>query len=147
LTPAAASNRILTGMRRFVAIAHVLALLMAFLRAPSIHLHGGHEHRRDEPGHQGLNLAFHAHLDLEHLSPVEDHHDQAQWHAPRDGNRPRWLSFLLLKDEVVLILADQFEERAWLLPPASIGLAAFQLLPRIHDPPCIDSSIPRSPPA
>lgn len=122
----------------------ILTLVLSLTRDPFIHLHAGHDHHADEPGHEGLALAFHTHVEME---PSSDHHDHEPEIAPgRASAKAQTLSFFHPRPETSPPLPILIEERALV----SHGICSIAKVseppPRAHDPPFVHSSIPRSPP-
>jgi hypothetical protein len=134
-----------TVMRRSIALSVILALLLALCRAPFFHLHEGKDHSADEPGHHHLALISHTHLGS---FPASSHHcgetSVGAWQASRNAQP---IDLLVLERESSLSLPVQIEQVAFHVPLILTGLTIYEPAPRTHDPPVVDSSIPRSPPA
>jgi hypothetical protein len=129
-------------MRRLVALSVILALLFALFRAPFFHLHEGKDHGPHEPGHRNLALIFHTHFKPSSTSSGHPLVDVA--HIARSVQA---VDILLLEQQSPSSLPIQGEQPAFFFPLVPLGLTIYELIPRIHDPPWVHSSIPRSPPA
>jgi hypothetical protein len=132
-------------MRRSAALFVILALFLALFRAPFFHLHAGHEHTPDEPGHDLLHLAFHTHVES-HTSSA-DHDGETSVGVQRANGDAQSVDVLLFLQETPPSLPVQVEQVAFCSRLIPTGLTIYELTPRTHDPPWIHSSIPRSPPA
>lgn len=131
-------------MRRLITLSVILALLLALFRAPFFHLHAGHEHTADEPGHDGLDLAFHTHVESH---PSADHDGETSVSVPKANGDAQSVDVLLFLQETPPSLPVQVEQVASCSQLIPTGLTIYEFTPRTHDPPWIHSSIPRSPPA
>jgi len=131
-------------MRRF-GIVHLIPLLVfSFARDPFSHLHAGHEHRPDEPGHENLALAFHTHVELD--SSSAHHDDQPEIGVSKTHSKAQPLSFFQFRPETSPPLPVLTQEAASLSPVVCSISKVSEPPPRAHDPPFVHSSIPRSPP-
>jgi GrpB-like predicted nucleotidyltransferase (UPF0157 family) len=131
-------------MRRLIALSVILALLLALCRAPFFHLHEGKDHSADEPGH---HLALISHTHLGPSSASSHHYGETSvdgWQASRNVQA---IDILVLEEEPLPSLPIQTEQPAFCCQLIPTGLTIYELTPRTHDPPVVDSSIPRSPPA
>ena len=132
-------------MRRSIALSVILALFLALFRAPFFHLHAGHEHTADEPGHNRLDLAFHTHVDSH--PPSADHDGETSVDAPHTLRSVQTINILLLDQPAPYSLTILSEQLAFFSPLVPVDLTIYEPTPRTHDPPFVHSSIPRSPPA
>ena len=130
-------------MRRLMALYFILVLFLSFIRAPFFHLHEGHEHGADEPGHERLDLAFHTHVES-HSSSAG--HDGETTIGAQNEPEAQPQSFFQFKQETPPPPPFLVERVAFFCPAASLTLKVFEFPPRVHDPPFVHSSIPRSPP-
>lgn len=131
-------------MRRFGTIHLVLLLVFSFGRDPFSHLHDGHEHGSDEPGHEHLALAFHTHAELN--SSLVHHDDQLEIGTTKASAKGQPLSFFQFRPETAPPMPVLMEETASLSPVVCLVPKVSEPPPRAHDPPFVHSSIPRSPP-
>src|SRR5262245_9664110 len=128
-------------MRRLVALSVIIALLLALVRAPFFHLHGGRDHDLHEPGHDNLVLVLHTHFEPSSTSSpflVDSTHAGRLVHS---------VDILLVEQPDLVALAIQGVDTAFFSPLVPVSLRVDEHAPRAHDPPAIRSSIPRSPPA
>jgi len=122
----------------------IATLILSLTRDPFTHLHAGHDHQADEPGHEHLALAFHTHVETAGSS---DHHDNQLGTTPtRASAKAQTLSFFHLRPETSPPLPIRTEEEASLSPLVGLISKVSEPPPRAHDPPFVFSSIPRSPP-
>ena len=131
-------------MRRFGIVYLALLLVFSFARDPFFHLHAGHEHGPDEPGHERMALAFHTHVELD--SSSAHHDDQPKIGATKASAQAQPLSFFQFRPETSLPLPVLTQEGASLSPLFCLISRLSEPPPRAHDPPFVHSSIPRSPP-
>jgi hypothetical protein len=131
-------------MRRFGTIYLVFLLSFSFARHPFSHLHAGHDHHADEPGHEHLVLAFHTHVET--ASSAAHHNDDAEIVGTKASAKTQPLSFFQFRPETSPPLPALMQERALLSPLVCLISKISEPPPRAHDPPGVYSSIPRSPP-
>jgi hypothetical protein len=132
----------LTLMRRIAALQTCIALLAAFLLAPFQHVHTGQDH-----DHSGLIHAHFYHFHVADHSVDEPHGVQIADFDDDDHADARSLDTYTI--EIAAALAPFVLSRGPAL--AFVPSETFQPVEiveeRGHDPPCIDRSIPRAPPA
>ena len=92
-------------MRRSVALSVILALFLALIRVPFFHLHAGHEHTADEPGHDQLDVAFHTH--------VESHPSSADHDGETSVSVPQANRDAQLVDVLLFLQAVGIDELQW----------------------------------
>ena len=131
-------------MRQFAAVHLALLLVFSLARDPLFHLHEGHDHGLDEPGHEHLVLAFHTHVESD--SSPSHHDDQPEIVATKASAKAQLLSFFQFRPESSPPLPVLVQEGASLFPLVGSISRVSEPPPRAHDPPFVHSSIPRSPP-
>ena len=130
-------------MRQFAIVHLALLLVFSLARDPFFHLHEGHEHGLDEPGHEHLVLAFHTHVEMDSPYP---HDDEPEISNAKASVKAQPLSFFQFKPETSPPLPALMAERVLLSPLVCLISKISEPPPRAHDPPFVHSSIPRSPP-
>jgi hypothetical protein len=131
-------------MRQFAILQLVALLVFSLARDPFFHLHEGHEHGLDEPGHEHLVMAFHTHVELD--SSPSHHGNEPEISAIKDFAKAQPLSFFQFRPETSPPLPVLTKETASLSPVICFISKVSEPPPRAHDPPLVYSSIPRSPP-
>jgi hypothetical protein len=131
-------------MRRFGTIHLALLLVLSFARDPFFHLHDGHEHGAEEPGHENLFLAFHTHAEVNSSSVHSD--DQPEIGTTKGSAKAQPLSFFQVRPETPPPLPALTPEGVSQFPLVCSVSKLSEPPPRAHDPPFVHSSIPRSPP-
>jgi hypothetical protein len=130
-------------MRCFAALLTSLGLLLAFLLAPFQHVHtGGADH-----DHAGL-IHAHFYMHIESLPASRAEHNSAGIDDVDDDH-----AAAKSLDTFTLVLTAGFVPFVPSLGAVLLFVPAYSFQPveiveqRGHDPPCIDRSIPRAPPA
>lgn len=136
-------------MRRLLTAPTTLAVLLMFFTAPFVHLHQNGRHGHGRLGSHGHETIIHAHL------PEAAGADQGPGSekpnlsdATHDG-KPVTI-FLTLQAKYIPLLFPGFhvEASARLAPnPIVVAAAISGDDPSTHDPPHLDLTIPRAPPA
>lgn len=135
-------------MRRSLAGQTSLAVLLAFISAPFLHLHAAGKHEHDGQSAHEHETIIHAHLaEADATSAQTLHHDAELSLASHDA-KTLGVFAVVPRNASRLPLPFLIEARIELLP-ACVFIERFvlQSAPRTHDPPLLDPSIPRAPPA
>jgi hypothetical protein len=132
----------LTFMRRIATLQTCIALLVAFLLAPFQHVHTGTDHDHSELLHAHF-YHFHAAADL-----LEEPRG-AQFADFDDDDHADAHSLDTFTIEIAAALAPFIPSRGPVLAfvPSKTVHPVEVVEERGHDPPCVDRSIPRAPPA
>ncbi len=132
-------------MRRLMSMQVGLALVLAFLFAPFLHLHDAARH---EHGATGL----HEHPAIVHTHPVAsspstDHHNRKGIEAPEAEHEASPLAIFNFTQEAPPALPFDIEP-ASLQPdtPKQNSFAFCSFSTRTHDPPLVEAWAPRGPP-
>ena len=132
-------------MRRLMSMQVSLALVMAFLLAPFLHLHDAARH---EHGATGL----HEHPAIVHTHPVgsspsTDHHNRKGIEAPEAEHEASPLAIFNFTQEAPPALPFDIEQEN-LQPdtPKQKSFAFCSSTTRTHDPPLVEAWTPRGPP-
>jgi len=133
-------------MRRTLAAPTGLAVFLAFFAAPFLHLHTAEadDHHHDEPAEHVRGAIVHVHLPDGHAA---DHHN-ADLTLPKEHELSLSVFAVVVKQRALPALPVLLAARAEAEPPV-VSAEPFVLLcpPRAHDPPALDSTQPRAPPA
>jgi hypothetical protein len=141
-------------MRRFLVLQGCLALLFALFLAPYEHVHSGQCNGRESNGVFDNSTVVHAHPFLfshVHADVFSLRHgkkgDAARVEESSDEHAAWWLnsSSLILHGAILLFVAQH--STALSAPAASSFTTAETVEERGHDPPPLDCSVPRAPPA
>lgn len=135
-------------MRRIWATQTSLAVLLAFMTAPFLHLHAAEKHGREgQPVHEHETV-IHAHLSGADVAPTETrHHEAGLSHFNHDA-KPLSVFAVVPNGTPLLALPFLVPARIELVPATvSIERSILQSAPRINDPPPLDLTSPRAPPA
>jgi hypothetical protein len=126
-------------MRCVAALQTCLALLLAFFVSPFQHVHPGSDHDHA--------ATMHAHF--YHIAPVQEEHQGPQLvDADDDDHDAVWSvdSFTLVPTAALTLAIPARAAATFFVPPVPIAWVDV-VEERGHDPPKIDSSIPRAPPS
>ena len=134
------------SMRRTFAAHTGLAVLLAFFAAPFLHLHTaetGDDHHDDLAGHANEAI-IHVHLPDSH--PAE--HDDANLSQPEEHGLSLSVFAVVVKERALPDLPFLLAARLEAEPPAACAEPFVLLCPsRGHDPPTLETTQPRAPPA
>jgi hypothetical protein len=133
-------------MRRTIAAHTGLAVFLAFFAAPFLHLHTAEaedDHHDDLAGH-AHGAIVHAHLPDGHAAD----HDDADLTRPEEHELSLSIFAVVVKERTMpdlpFLLAARVEAE---LPAASAEPFVLLCPPRGHDPPALETTQPRAPPA
>ena len=135
-------------MRRAWTAQTILAFLLAFVGAPFLHLHlterpGHHDHAVHDHG-----AVIHAHLPEADARPAETRHHSGELSHASHAAKPLNVFAVVPSEAPILALPFLVEARAELVPAfISSESVAPRFTPRTHDPPLLDATTPRAPPA
>lgn len=135
-------------MRRAWAAQTILTVLLAFVGAPLLHVHMAEKHGHDGwPVHRHETV-IHAHLPDAHVVPSSAGYHDAELSHTSHGAEPLEVFAVVPNDASLLAPPFVLASRMELVPAAvSVERPFLQSAPRTHDPPLLDPSIPRAPPA
>ena len=136
-------------MRRAWAAQTILTVLLAFIGAPLLHFHLAEQHDgSDGQLTRGHETIVHAHLPEGDVAPdATGGHDAELSHASHDA-KPLEVFAVVPNNASVLSLPFLAASRIELAPaPISVERLALQSVTRTHDPPLLDSTGSRAPPA
>ena len=130
-------------MRRLNLLPACLALLQAFIMAPYQHVHTGTGHA--EHGNHHESTLVHAHFFAVSVpiqpnsEPVLDHAHKAHASVSLDTFRtyPQTAAFSFFQPEPSVRVFVPIESAVWVEIIEPCG----------HDPPCVENTVPRAPPA
>jgi hypothetical protein len=135
-------------MRHAWAVETILTVLLAFVGAPFLHLHVAEQHEHGGGPAHSHQAVVHAHFpDWFPALNSADQHDPGLSHAEHEAKPLEFLANIS-RGASVLTLNFLHAERSGALP--SVELFPGMILPfapRTHDPPPLDLSGPRAPPA
>jgi hypothetical protein len=140
-------------MRRLLILQGCLALLFAFLSAPYQHVHAGQSDGRGGRGFFDNSTVVHAHPSLfshVHADVFSVSHKRSDRTSVEESSKERaswWLNnSLLLLHNALLLFALPKSAAVPALTAASFSVIVV-VEERGHDPPPLDCSVPRAPPA
>jgi len=135
-------------MRRAWAAQTILTVLLAFIGAPLLHLHTAEKHEHDGRATREHETTVHAHLPEADAAPAESHHHDAELSHASHSARPLEVFAIVPNAAPVPALPFLVAARIELVPTTvSIEHSVLQSAPRTHDPPLLDPTGPRAPPA
>ena len=134
-------------MRRAWAAQTSLAVLLAFITAPFLHLHAAGKHEHGQPAHEH-EATIHAHLPDADAALAESQHHDAEFSHASHSARPLEVFAVVPNGASPLSLPFLIAVRIDMAPaPVSVERLVLQSAPRTHDPPLLDPAGPRAPPA
>src|SRR2546426_643262 len=139
-------------MRRMVAIQMGAAVLLAFLWAPFLHVHKAQHHENGPHGQGALpphrnKIVIHPHLPV--APPAALGHDAQEADLSHANHDAEPLSIVALQAKYVspLFPGLRVEGSVLLAPTLVLVTTAISDDPSAHDPPHLNLTIPRAPPA
>ena len=136
-------------MRRAWAVQTILTVLLASIASPFLHIHPGARHEHSGlPAHEHKTV-IHAHVPEAPISAREDQNEPEIADLSHAGHDAQPLSIKALQARAVFSFAPALRAERTVFPTSSPILVAIvpQDVPSAHDPPHLDLTIPRAPPA
>lgn len=132
-------------MRRLMSMQVGLALVLAFLFAPFLHLHDAARHEHSATGLHEHPAIVHTHPVVP--SPSTDHHNRKGIEAPEAEHEASSLATFNFTQGTPLALPFDIEQESLQPDTAKQSSFAFcSFTTRTHDPPLVEAWAPRGPP-
>jgi hypothetical protein len=133
-------------MRRVAVLPAILPLLLAFLMAPYQHVHLAANHREDDDHDHDDAAVVHAHF-YGVTAPISGS-GEASLEDSHGDHVSRSLDTFTTMPQAGLSAIARPESRIFAFPPSALVVGFVEITePCGHDPPFLESCVPRAPPA